>query len=343
MSLLRSIVASLLVCPALIACPPRPPSESDGALKPTTLRLRWLTQSQFAGIYWAKEHDIFREQGLQVRVAPGGPGINFMQVVGSGSEDFGIAGAAQIIEARDKGLPVKALAIIFQGNPNVFFAKKSSGIRSPRDWPGKTVAVYYGYDLEYMYRAILQRQGINERSITEYPAKFDMTPFFEDRVDVWAGYAINQPNTAEEKGFDIVRMSPEDYGLHVSGDTLFTTEPLLQEKPELVRQMVFAVLTGWHHALENPREAVEMMLRLDSKLNRVHETKMLRSVDLLTRTDDVGGRIGWMTESQWQQMVTLWKEFGGIKNDIDAKDCFINDFVEDYYAGPGQKWRHKSS
>lgn len=300
-------------------------------LQKTTLRLRWLTQSQFAGVYWAQERGIFKREGLDVTINPGGPGINFMQVVGAGAEDFGICGAAQIIEAREKGLPVVALAIIFQGNPNIFFAKKESGIQTPKDWVGKTVAVYYGYELEYIYRAMLKRNSVDPSLVKEYPAKFDMTPFFRGEADVWAGYVINQPNTAEEKGYKIVRIFPDDYGIKVSGDILFTTEDVIRKKPELAQKMVNAILDGWHAALRNKEAAVDLVLRLDSRLDRIHETKMIDWVGRLTLTKEINGKIGWMTLDQWRDMVYLWKEFGGIKSEVDTIRCFDMRFVEAYY------------
>lgn len=297
----------------------------------TTLRLRWLTQSQFAGIYWAQDHGLFEREGLKVTVNPGGPGINFMEVVGSGAEDFGICGAAQIVEARDKGVPVRCLAIIYQGNPNIFFAKQSSGIKTVQDWVGKKVAVFNGYDLEYMYRAMLKKAGVDPKKVTEYPAKFDMTPFFRDEVDVWAGYVINQPNTAEEKGFPVNRIYPDDYGVHVAGDCLFTTEKVIAEKPELCQKMVDAVLDGWRDALANPKGAVQQVLGLDDKLDEVHETKMIDAVAKLTLTPEIDGRIGWMTPEQWEGMIKLWKEFGGVKKDITPEECYDRRFVDTHY------------
>lgn len=304
---------------------------TEGNLQKTSLRLRWTTQSQFAGVYWAEDKGLFQQEGLQVTVNPGGPSINHMQIVGSGAEEFGICGAAQIIEARDKGLPVVALAIVYQGNPNVFFAKKNSGIKEPKDWVGKTVAVFYGYDLEYMYRAMLKKNNINPSSVKEYPAKFDMAPFFQGDVDVWAGYEINQPNTAEEKGVEINRIYPDDYGIKVSGDTLFTTEDVIKNNPELCQKMINAFLNGWKGALQNKEAALDTIIKLDNKLDRIHETKMINSVERLTLTKEIDGKIGWMTQDQWKNMVDLWKEFGGIKNDIDPNRCFDMRFVEAYY------------
>lgn len=299
-----------------------------------TLRLRWLAQSQFAGVYWAARKGLFEKEGIEVAVNPAGPGINFIQLVGSGAEDFGICAAPQIIEARAKGLPVVALAVIFQANPIIFFAKKDSGIKEPADWIGKTVAVFNGFEQENVFRALLKKTGVDPKKLHEYPAKFDMTPFFRDEVQVWSGYVINQPNTAEERGFPVTRMFPDDYGVHISGDTLYTTEKVIREKPELVQRMVNAILAGWRQALANKSEAVDIILSIDSKLDRVHETKMIDSVEKLTLTKDIDGKIGWMTEEQWRGMAGLWKQFGGISTDINPSDCYNRTFLDKHYSKP---------
>lgn len=298
----------------------------------TTLRLRWLHQAQFAGIYVADKDGLFKEEGLSVTINPGGPGISFMQLVGSGSEAFGICGAAQVIEARDKGVPVVALAVIYQGNPNIFFAKTSSGIRSVKDWPGKTVAYQQGYDIEYVYRAMVENAGVDESAIKTYPAKFDMGPFFRDEVDVWAGYRINQPLAAEEKGFEITRFFPEDYGVKMAGDCLFTTEQMVREHPELCQKMVNAVLTGWRRSLQNKPHAVDLVLEFNPAGDRTHETNMLNEVEKLVYPGGQQMPLGTMTREQWQQMIDMWTKYGGITKNIAPEDCFAPQFVEAYHA-----------
>ena len=330
-------VAVVLVLAMASGCV-EPLGRDGGATVRTDLRLRWTPQSQFAGIYVAENEGIFAEHGLEVDVHPSGPGVNFMQLVGTGAEEFGIGGAAQIIEARDRGLPVVALAVIFQGNPNVFFAMKDTGITGPEDWVGRSVAVYHGYDLEYMYRAMLERAGLEREQIVEYPATIDMTPFFNREVDVWAGYVINQPNTAEERGYEITRILPGDYGINVSGDALYTTESVIRENPDLVQRMTSAVLEGWHVALADRAAAVATVLTREPRLDAVHEEKMIHAVHDLAMPNDIGGRLGWMTRGQWQQMVELWREFGGIENALDPTDCFDDRFVRAYYAAGGEKW-----
>src|SRR6266404_491477 len=162
-------------------------------------RLLWLNQAQFAGIYSAKEAGLYQKRGLDVSIIPGGPGINPVRMVASGSEDIGIASGSDIILARDKSVPVRALAIIVRENPTSFFAKKDSGIVAVKDFVGKRIGVKVGFELEYYLTAMLKAASVKESEIKRVPIQFDMTPFFRGDVDVWCGYRINEPNIAREQ------------------------------------------------------------------------------------------------------------------------------------------------
>jgi len=328
-ALLLTLVSVALVA---IGCDARTAAKKSKT-EHTTLRLRWLHQAQFAGIYWAQERGVFEKQGLKVDINPGGPGINFMQLVGSGAEEFGICGAAQVIEARSKGVPVVALALFFQGNPNIFFAKETSGIRSPRDWAGRTVGVQVGYDIEYVFLAVLKKVGLSRDKVEMYPAQIDLTPFFDDRVQVWSGYVLNQPLAAEEKGFKVTRFFPDDYGVHVVGDCLFTTEKVIQDKPDLCQRMVTALIEGWTAAVNNPDQAVDLVLSISPAADRAHQERMMREVQKLVRPPGNQTRIGEMKAADWEGMVKLWKEFGGIKRDVAPSGCYTTRFVDTYYGG----------
>ncbi|MFX0140021.1 MAG: ABC transporter substrate-binding protein, partial [Candidatus Hodarchaeota archaeon] len=92
-----------------------------------SVRLLWLHQAQFAGIYSAKNEGFYRDANLKVNIIPGGPGINPIRMVASGSENIGICLGPDIIMARIRDIPVRALAIIVKENPTCYFAKKESG------------------------------------------------------------------------------------------------------------------------------------------------------------------------------------------------------------------------
>ncbi|MDG0793824.1 ABC transporter substrate-binding protein [Cohnella ginsengisoli] len=72
-------------------------------LKKVVVRLKWINQAQFAGFYIAKEKGYYKDAGLDVDIRPGGSDFPSVQMVSSGSEDFGVTGADQILMSREKG------------------------------------------------------------------------------------------------------------------------------------------------------------------------------------------------------------------------------------------------
>ncbi len=50
-----------------------------------------------------------------------------------------------------------------------------------------------GTNVETEYRAMMGLLGLDMKQINEIPAKFDMTPLFTKKVDVWSGYEVNEP------------------------------------------------------------------------------------------------------------------------------------------------------
>ena len=202
---------------------------------------------------------------------------------------FGVTGADQILIARSKGVPAVALAVIYRRNPFVLFSLAKSGIKAPTDYVGKKVGVKIGGNEELIYRAVLAKSGIDKSKLTEIPVKFDITPLLTGTVDVWPGYLINEVLAAKEKGFEVNVVYPSDYGIDLYADTLFTTEKMLKEKPELVKKFVAATLKGWNAAIAAPEEAAKITVKYGDKLTYDHELAMMKaSVPLLTARQQAG-------------------------------------------------------
>src|SRR5712671_8236379 len=74
------------------------------------LALNWKHDPQFGGFYAAD----YGKHGLDVEILPGGAGTPTVQMIGSGTADFGIVGADDLIVARSLGNDVVALFATFQ-------------------------------------------------------------------------------------------------------------------------------------------------------------------------------------------------------------------------------------
>lgn len=289
--------------------------------KVVKVRLLWLNQAQFAGIYAAQEEAFYRDAGLNVEITPGGPGVNPILLVASGSEHFGVASATDIILAREKGVPVRALSTIVAENPTCFFSRADSGIRSVRDFVGKRVGVKTGFELEYYLDAMLKEAGVEKSSLETVPIQFDLTPFFRGEVDVWCGYRINEPNVVRARGIALNEILPSDYGVRVAGDVLFTSEEFYEENQDLAWAFVDATWKGWQFAEERRDRAVEYVLRYNSKGDRQHERSMLDSMLPLVFSNR-GAIPPSEDASRWTEMISFLRKHGVVKSSVPAESCF---------------------
>jgi NitT/TauT family transport system substrate-binding protein len=286
-----------------------------------TLRLKWLNQAQFAGFYVAQDKGFYKSEGLDVNIQPGGPDFPAVQMVTGGNEQFGVTGADQILIARSKGVPVVALAVIYRRNPFVLFSLAKTGIKAPTDYVGKKVGVKIGGNEELIYRAVLAKSEIDKSKLTEIPVKFDISPLLTGAIDVWPGYLINEVIAAKEKGFDVNIVYPSDYGIDLYADTLFTTEKMLKEKPEVVKKFVAATLKGWNAAIAAPEQAAEITIKHGDKLTYDHELAMMKaSVPLLTPD---GKPVGAMDEAGWNSVQKLLLGAGFLKEPTDVAKAFV--------------------
>lgn len=288
-----------------------------------TVRLKWLHQSQFAGYYVAEQEGFYKEEGINVRLIPGGAETPSIQIVAGGSEQFGVSGMAQLIEARKQGIPVVALATTYRKNPLIWFGIDKS-IRTPEDLVGKKVGLTVGSNSDLLFRAMLKKNGVDIKDINIVPVKYNLSLLLEGKVDMYEGYLTDQPISAELAGYETYVLNPSDYGIHFYGDTLFTTEKMIQEHLDLVKRFTRATLKGWQFAYDNPEKAVDYVLMYSDQLNREQEMLGMKASLELIQPDDKP--VGTIEMDVVEQMQGLLVEYGIIESPIDLDTLIYKSF-----------------
>lgn len=298
----------------------------DESLKKIVLRLKWVHQAQFAGFYAAVEQGYYEDVGLDVEIRPGGSDFPSVQMVASGSEEFGVTGADQILMAREKGVPVKAISVIYRETPFVLFSLKESGVESIEDLVGQYVGVKLGGNEELTYRAMVKSAGVDGSQINEIPVKYDLSPLLSGQLQAWPGYVINEVLAAEEQGYEVNIIRPGDYGINFYADTLFTTETLIEEDPETVKNFVQASMKGWAYAIEHPDEAAEYGLAYGTNLELEHEVNMMEASIPLLQPERLP--LGSMEASEWSALQESLMELGFVETEQLIDEVFTNEFLE---------------
>ena len=290
-----------------------------------------MHQSQFAGNYVADQKGYYEDEGLKVTLLPFDYEHFPIEEVINGQADFGITGADELITARSQGKKVKALAVIYQENPIVAYALESSGIKNPIDFIGKRIGMEQGVNVEAVIHAMLASQGINyQKDIEEIRIDYDATPLIEGKVDIATGYITNEPIQAEEAGYKVNIIAPYKYGIKLYADVLFTTEEMIETKPEIIQGFVQATLKGWEYALSHQDEAVKYTMLYEDpnniSLNEPHQKALLEnSVPFIKPT--AGSKIGEMNFSVWSSTYKVMKDFDAIEGETDVRDVYTTQFL----------------
>jgi NitT/TauT family transport system substrate-binding protein len=298
-------------------------------LAPLSVRLTWLHQAQFAGFYLASDQGFYKALGLSVDLKPGGIEYPSIKMVSAGSDEIGVAGADQVVLARSKGVPVVALAAMYQKSPVVLFSLKQSGITSPKDLIGKRVGIKYGDTTELTVRALLRKEGISDRDIKEVSVSYDPSPLIQGRVDVLSGFAINEPISLNEKGYDINQILVADYGVHLYADVIFTTEEVLAKKRGTITKFLAATIKGYQYAIDHPDEAASATVKRNTNAKPDHERRMVEASTPLWKP--TGKKLGEMQESEWVQIVSMLTSHGLLKEALNPSQFVNYDLLMEAY------------
>lgn len=296
---------------------------SPAAPASVSVRLKWLHQSQFAGFYSAAAEGYYEAAGLKVKLDPGGPDSPAVQLVASGSNTYGVAGADQILLAREKGVDVVAVATIYRQTPFVLMTRADSGITTMKQLAGKKVGVKFGQSEEVTYRAMLSAAGMTKPD--EVPVKFDLGPFLSGGVDAFPGYSINEALAAADAGKPVNVIGPAGVGLSLYADTIFTTGSEIRKHPEQVKAFVQATMKGWQWAIDNPDDAAALALTYDSALKLPHEqAQMKASIPSITPDSHP---IGFMDTTGWSSLQDILITQGQMKKRQNLTEVFTTKFL----------------
>jgi NitT/TauT family transport system substrate-binding protein len=242
-----------------------------------SLRLKWLPQAQFAGFYVAQAKGYYKDVGIDLTINPGGPNLLTENLVATGADTFGLSGGTDsVLAGVEKGLPIVSVGVAHQITPFVFVARKDGPIKSLKDFEGKKVTAWFT-GANYVLLGMLAKAGVDRSKVDLQPQQVSVTPFVNGEIDVVTATRYNELWSIRDRmGADKLQMFvAEDSGITFPRDTLIVSKETAQKNPELVKGFLRASIRGWREAMANPKEAVDLLMKIAPTLNRAQQEFML--------------------------------------------------------------------
>jgi len=336
----RSLFLALLVLVTILAgCGSSETStssgtSSDAGLTPVTLQLKWVPQAQFAGYFVALEKGYYKEEGLDVKIAPGGPDIVPEQQVANGAAQIGVDWVASLLPHQEQGMPLVQIAQIYQKSGLQLLTKKDSGIESPADLAGKNVGNWMGGN-EFELLALFDKYELDPNSDLSFVKQaFTMDQFLTGELDAASVMTYNEYHVVLESGVpasDLKVIDMNEEGVAMLEDNLFANSEWLADNKEVAAKFVRASIKGWQDAIKNPEEAVDIIMAQveEGSTTKEHQLVMMEEVAKLVVPEGFdAANIGVIDAEMFQQTADIAYEFGVIKNPADITKSYTNEIME---------------
>jgi len=294
-----------------------------------TVQLSWFHSVEFAGFYVAEQQGFYADENLAVNLVPGSAEVVPLAEVKENRANFGVTGGDTLMIARAEGTEVKAIATIFRQNPIVLMALEQSGIKKPQDLAGKRVGIFspeFDNANDIQLAALLHQMEVDESEVEFVLIEdYSLGSLTSGAMDVYNGFATEEPSRIDLEGVDLNLIYPQDYGILMYANVIFTRQELIDDRPDLVERFTRATLKGYLYAVENPEEMVDLALQYNESLNPDFQRRsMVAEIPLVDSGD---APIGTMDEIVWQKTQEILLEQNLITASIDLDQVYTNQFI----------------
>jgi NitT/TauT family transport system substrate-binding protein len=299
-----------------------------------TLQLKWVTQAQFAGYYVAKDKGYYSDENIDIEIKPGGPDIAPAQVLAGGGADVVLDWMPSALATREKGVALVNIAQPFKSSGMMLTCRKDSGIKTPADFKGKTLGVWF-FGNEYPFLSWMSKLGIktdgSADGVKVLKQGFNVDPILQKQADCVSTMTYNEYWQIIDAGLsadDLITFKYEDEGVATLEDGIYVLEDKLTDaafQDKMVR-FVRASMKGWKYAEANPDEAAGIVLENDSSgaQTEKHQKRMMSEIAKLT-----AGSNGSLDEADYKRTVATLLSAGSdpviTKEPVGAWTSMITD------------------
>jgi NitT/TauT family transport system substrate-binding protein len=288
--------------------------------RPVKLLTSWFAQADQGGYWQAQQDNLGKDAGIKITVLQGGPKIQTIPQVASGQADFGIGNADDVLLARERGAPIKAVFVHLDYVPYSLVYHKNPAVKSITDLQGRPFAVSLGFAYwEWLKKQFKLAPG------REMPVTGDLSLFRNDPQMVQQGLSLYLPARMKAAGIDVDQIKVPALGYRPYY-VLFTTDEMIQKNPQVVKATVAAVQKGWASFMKDPQAIKPYLLGLNQQIApEIHDAAVRDMADGMVPKD--ASKIGCMSDARWKELSDQLKSVNFLPAAFNEKQAYDRSFV----------------
>lgn len=334
--ILPPIFASAMLCAltVLVASCSKSEQTKSQASQKVSVMLPWSISPEFAFLYTA-DKPTSKSASAVFAFEPSKGSSEVVQAFDLNKADFGFLSSDSLILARQKGIPIKALFVLYRRTPAVVVALKGSGIQEPKDLLGKRVGVIKASTTFPQFLAMMRnagypviQDGVGKNVTLDDAINGGVLQLQTKQIDALTSFANFAPVQLVANGNAIeTPIEFSKYGINIYGTVFAATESVISGNPTLVQNVVLVLLSRLTEALSNHSLAAT---KYNERPDAVKVAPELLSATIdktlaLIAPDGDSKSLGSMSAAEWRLTVETLVNTKQAQP-IDAAGCFDDTF-----------------
>ena len=305
----------------------------------TTIKftLGWKTQGSDSAFFYEKDNGFFKEEGLNVVIDQGeGSGATVTRIMG-GAYDAGFGDMNAIIQnasTRPQDAPVMVY-MMWNRPPFAIVTKASSGIKTIKDFEGRTLGGAQGTPTTRLLPVFIQKNGLDKDKIKVS----NMAPNLQEPMlikgDIDAALVFNITSyfnlvlNRQDPDKDYTWFTFGDYGMDLYSNGLMVSRKLMTSNPKAVVGLVRAVNKAVIAAAKDPNAGMKAAVNFDNLINvDVEKRRLLYSYDQLIvspEMKEIG--VGDTKDDRMKRAIGIVVEGYQLARTPEPSDVFSREFL----------------
>jgi ABC-type nitrate/sulfonate/bicarbonate transport system substrate-binding protein len=290
----------------------------------------WFANANYAGEVVA-QHRFDSINNIDLKIIEGSYEIDPIKMVLANEAQIGVAGADKVLVANDKGADLVVFGVVNPISPVCFVSLKEKNINSVNDFKGNNIGVLTGTATEYVYRSLLEKEGIKSSELNETEISFDLNTFINKMYDVRPAFIFDEPVSLDNQNIAYNILEPSNYGINFLGTVYFCKREYLEKNKELIQRLTNTLISGWDYALVNNEDAINYLKKSFPSIDEKRELASLKKGITYFKGDN--SKQLYAVMNKWEEMAISLKKLNVIK---EFKPKYIDySFINKYYNVEG--------
>ncbi len=302
---------------------PAPSSATGTPAQPARIGLSYIPNVQFAPFYVAEEDGLFAAgTGTPATLRHHGAQEGLFTALASGQEDFVLAGADEMLQARESGSDLVSVATYYKQYPVAVIVRDAGPIATLADLKGKRIGVPGRFGSSWFALLVaLRTAGLTEQDVQVVEIGYtQQAALTTDKVDAIVGFVNNDYVQFQLAGV-AVRSLPISQGTPpLVGASLITTRQFLTAYPDTVKGVARAMVAGINTAVADPERAVTATATQVPGLtgDALEAARQTWKATAAIMVNPQGKADGLIDQAAWQAMGTFMLDAGLLTKPADV-------------------------